>query len=270
MTLAPHLARLGYCRYWMTEHYSPTQSPAPLVLAAAVAAIPGVAPMRVGTAGVLLSLRSPESIVADASIGAALAPGRFDLGIAGASTGDAVLDDALIDGRDRAVLGAYGDRLARLRALVGERSRDLAVGEDLAPAHLLGPCDIPAPALWLCGTSASSASLAGRLGFAYAFHAGLAGRETCAADVIETYRASWRAHHHDDEAHRAVVATWVRVGTRDPDCEVSGPPDEACDRLLALARRCRVDEVVIAEMADDVGLQAESYRAFSGCVGAVL
>jgi alkanesulfonate monooxygenase SsuD/methylene tetrahydromethanopterin reductase-like flavin-dependent oxidoreductase (luciferase family) len=248
--LAPELERLGYFRYWMSEHYSPTQSPAPLVLGAAVAAaLPPGATMRVGTAGVLLHYRSPASVVRDASVLAALAPGRVDLGVAAAATGAPALDESLLDGRGRPDGAAFEAKVRAIVELFARRRED--------PAMPIGPFGSPDPELWVCGTSARSAAVAARCGVAYAFHLGLAPSGADGPAIVRGYREQFCARGGLG-APRVAVAMW---------CPPTNDPEAARRTLGLVARAYATDDLVVAALDPDVERQLREYRATARIAG---
>ena len=80
--LATHVDSLGYGRLWCSEHYSEGQSASPMVLAAAAGCSSRT--MRVGTAGVMLSVHSPFRVACDARSLVALFGNRIDVGVVSA------------------------------------------------------------------------------------------------------------------------------------------------------------------------------------------
>ena len=136
--LATALDRLGYNRFWVAEHHdSPGfAGSAPEILVASI--LENTARLRVGSGGVLLPRYSARKVAEVFGVLAALHPGRVDLGI----------------GRAGGPASGFPDQVAELRQRLGLRSDD---GSD------------DAPALWLLGTSGSSAELAAEVGAGFAF-----------------------------------------------------------------------------------------------------
>jgi len=88
VALAEHCEALGYHRFWLSEHHAlPTLvGTAPEVLMAAVAA--RTQRIRIGSAGVMLPHYSPFKVAEQFRVLDALAPGRIDLGVGRAPGSD--------------------------------------------------------------------------------------------------------------------------------------------------------------------------------------
>jgi luciferase family oxidoreductase group 1 len=136
--LAAALDHRGYSRFWVAEHHdSPGfAGSAPEVLVASI--LEHTERLRVGSGGVLLPRYRAGKVAEVFSVLAALHPGRVDLGI----------------GRAGGPAAAFPDQVAELQQRLGLASDHAA--ED-------------APALWMLGTSGSSAELAASAGAGFAF-----------------------------------------------------------------------------------------------------
>ncbi|MGW1839566.1 MsnO8 family LLM class oxidoreductase [Streptomyces sp. NPDC002067] len=112
VALARHTERLGYHRFWVSEHHGVpgVAGSAPTVLAAAVAAATDT--IRVGTGGVMLPNHRPMVVAEQFGVLEALFPGRIDMGL-GRSVGftDGVRR-AL--GADKTAGADFADQLAEL------------------------------------------------------------------------------------------------------------------------------------------------------------
>ncbi|MFE5136385.1 LLM class flavin-dependent oxidoreductase [Streptomyces fagopyri] len=114
--LAQELERLGYHRFWVSEHHGVpgVAGSAPTVLAAAVAA--ATRTIRVGTGGVMLPNHRPLVVAEQFGVLESLFPGRIDMGL-GRSVGfTAGVRRAL--GRDKEAAGS-ADFAAQLDELLG-------------------------------------------------------------------------------------------------------------------------------------------------------
>ena len=80
LALAGHCDRLGYHRYWVSEHHNSdcTVGTAPEILMAAIAAT--TTRIRVGSAGVMLPHYSALKVAEQFRVLEGIAPGRIDLG----------------------------------------------------------------------------------------------------------------------------------------------------------------------------------------------
>lgn len=187
--LAQLAERLGYRRYWFTEHHNfpriANASP-PVVLGHIAAHTRSI---RLGSGGILLPNHSPLVIAEQFGTLAALHPGRIDLGI----------------GRASGAPGADAAILQMLRKRPDARDYFMPDLDELLSLLDEGPADDEAPLLpgrgfaiplWLLGSSSSSAELAGQLGLPFAFATHIA------PDMLE---AAMRSYHVGFEPVRALA-----------------------------------------------------------------
>ena len=120
LELAKLCDRLGYHRYWLSEHHNSSSivGTAPEVLMAAIAAT--TQRIRVGSAGVMLTHYSALKVAEQFRILEAIAPGRIDLGVGRAPGSDRLTAYALNPDADAAV-EQFPEAGARPAAL-GERT----------------------------------------------------------------------------------------------------------------------------------------------------
>ena len=159
LALAEHCERLGYERFWLSEHHGlPTiVGSAPEVLMAAIAA--RTQRIRIGSAGVMLPHYSALKVAEQFRVLEALAPGRIDLGVGRAP------------GSDRRTAQALNPNASGAAEDFPQQVRDLQAWTALPAhqgisAHPLGP---HAPELWILGSSDYGAQLAAHFGLPYAF-----------------------------------------------------------------------------------------------------
>jgi luciferase family oxidoreductase group 1 len=95
LALARHCEALGYHRYWVSEHHASDSivGTAPEVLMAAIAAT--TSRIRVGSAGVMLPHYSALKVAEQFRVLEAIAPGRIDLGVGRAPGSDRLTAYAL-------------------------------------------------------------------------------------------------------------------------------------------------------------------------------
>ncbi len=131
--LAQAAERLGYRRYWVTEHhFNPgIAGAAPHVLLASVAA--ATRSIRIGTAATIIGNYSPAQVAEAAGVVAQLHPGRFDLGIGRSGSRSAAATAVPAAGPDRVVDGLL---LPASRPFAGFDSERFVV-----QARLLGRTD---------------------------------------------------------------------------------------------------------------------------------
>lgn len=153
--------RLGYSRYWLTEHQSPWDAwgnPTPLI--AAIAA--KTRQIKIGCAGILLAYYNPLAVANDFTLLSTMFPNRIDLGLA--------RQRPILPGNARELLRGTEDVFStNLEALLGYFGGD-GMPEDAA----LLPQGGDRPEIWALGTTRASAESAASNGLSYAhslFHA---------------------------------------------------------------------------------------------------
>jgi luciferase family oxidoreductase group 1 len=203
VALAQHCERLGYARFWVSEHHNhPTiVGTAPEIVMAAIAAT--TSRIRIGSAGIMLPHYAPFKVAEVFRVLDALAPGRIDMGV-GRAPGS--------DGRTAFALNpAANERPEHFPADV----RDLIAwvhGETLVDGHPFAavkalPMTDTAPEVWVLGSSDYGAQVAAIFGlpycFAWFFTDGQGARR--AIDIYKrTYRPS--ARHPEPVAGYCVAA----------------------------------------------------------------
>ena len=128
IAMAEEADRLGYARYWLTEH--PPQ-PNPQMIAALVAGV--TENLRVGTAGILLHFHVPLAAAQQFLLLEHVFPGRIDAGFCGGGAAP-LLAEALLDGRTdpRRDPAAPEERAA---TLIGFLRGDLPAGHRYETIH---------------------------------------------------------------------------------------------------------------------------------------
>ena len=302
VSLAEDCERLGYSRFWVSEHHGlPTIiGSAPEIVMAAIAARTHT--IRIGSAGVMLPHYSALKVAEQFRVLEALAPGRIDLGVGRAPGGDMRTARAL---NPNAMAAA--DQFP-------EQVRDLQAWTSLGThhgitAHPLGP---HAPEIWILGSSDYGAQLAAHFGlpyaFAYFFTDGI-GAEQALALYRRLYNPSERhpkpqatlciwalaAASDEEAAHLALSRDRWRI---DRGRGVLGPlqsPDDiaargfssgeeqglasmrarafvgsaktVAARIAALVEEFGLDEVVINTWAHDPAVRRTSYAAIAAEFG---
>ncbi|HEX4323260.1 MAG TPA: LLM class flavin-dependent oxidoreductase [Gaiellaceae bacterium] len=201
LTLAQHVERLDYRRFWLAEHHNALgiASAATSVVIAHVAA--GTSTIRVGSGGIMLPNHSPLVIAEQFGTLEALHPGRIDLGLGRAPGTDlpAILalrrDPSAADNFPQDVLELQrylADPVPgrRVRAIPGEGS------------------NVP---LWILGSSLYGAQVAALLGLPYAFASHFAPEALLPA--LETYRARFEPSEQLAEPHVMVAANAIVADT---------------------------------------------------------
>lgn len=165
LAMAEHCERLGYHRFWVSEHHShPTiVGTAPEILLAAMAV--RTSRIRIGSAGVMLPHYAPLKVAEQFRVLEALAPGRIDLGL-GRAPGS--------DGRTALALNPLAnERPAQFPADVHDLMAWVS-GQPLPDAHPFAsvhafPRGDTSPEIWMLGSSLYGAQVAAHFGLPYSF-----------------------------------------------------------------------------------------------------
>ncbi|HET8747976.1 MAG TPA: LLM class flavin-dependent oxidoreductase [Ramlibacter sp.] len=223
VTLAEHCERLGYQRFWLSEHHSLPSivGTAPEVLMAAIAA--RTERIRIGSAGVMLPHYAPFKVAEQFRVLDALAPGRIDLGV-GRAPGTDYRTSQLLNPDPRAA-ERFPQQVRELQAWVS--------GEPLPEGHAghgiqAYPRAETAPQVWMLGSSGYGAQLAGHFGLPYSFAHFITDGEGC-AEALELYRHTFQPGVL--ARPQANVCVWA----------LAADTEEEAWRLFASRERARVD-----------------------------
>lgn len=195
IALARLADRLGYHRFWMSEHHAmpAAATPSPQLMLARLTG--ETRRIRLGAGGVMLPNHAPLVIAEQFAMLDAMAPGRIDLGLGRAPGTDAATAAAL---RRRAAADDDFPQLAvQLLAFLADR---FPPGHPFHAVHAVPgpwqaaqnrvPASSTAPAVWILGTSTASAQLAAMLGRPYAFALQFGGADP--AEAFAVYRDGFR------------------------------------------------------------------------------
>ncbi len=204
LALAEHAERLGYSRFWVSEHHGLPSiiGSAPEVLMAAIAA--RTSRIRIGSAGVMLPHYSALKVAEQFRVLEALAPGRIDLGVGRAPGGDLRTARALNPNAQHAA----DDFPQQVSDLIAWSSQPAHLGIEVHPR---GP---HAPEVWVLGSSNYGAQLAAHLGLPYAyayFFVDGAGAE----EALALYRRIYRPSERHPEPHATVCVWALAADTRE-------------------------------------------------------
>ncbi|MFH5182587.1 LLM class flavin-dependent oxidoreductase [Paenibacillus sp. TAB 01] len=162
--LAKLTERLGYYRFWLSEHHAADglAGSSPEVLMAAVGA--HTSRIRIGSAGILLSHYSPYKVAENVRVLEALYPGRIDVGIGRSAGGGTPVSEALRRGPAEDA-ESFAGKVWQLIGYLGD------IGEQgWGTARLkAAPFVTTAPDPWLLGSGHYSAELAASLGAAFSY-----------------------------------------------------------------------------------------------------
>jgi luciferase family oxidoreductase group 1 len=156
---------LGFARYWLAEHHNTPliASSAPEIMVGHVADV--TTNIRVGSGGIMLPNHSPLKVAEVFRVLEALHPGRIDLGLGRAPGTDPMT--ALALRRSREAIGAddFPEQFAELMAYLHGDQPKSALFQQIRAM----PDDVPAPEIWILGSSDYSAQFSARFGLKFAF-----------------------------------------------------------------------------------------------------
>ncbi len=198
--LARLVDRLGYTRFWMSEHHAmdTLACTAPEVMLARIGA--ETRRIRIGSGGIMLPHYSPLKVAESFRMLHALYPGRVDLGVGRAPGGGPVEAHALRRDRTGRMVDDFPEQLAELLAFL-----DHGFPAEHPFSRIRVSPEMPgAPDVWLLGSSMWSGAAAAEFGLPYAFAHFFSPEPTRAA--IEQYRRAFlpSARRAQPEAMAAV------------------------------------------------------------------
>jgi luciferase family oxidoreductase group 1 len=307
IALAQHCDRLGFERYWVSEHHNSASivGTAPEILIAAIAAT--TQHIRVGSAGVMLPHYSALKVAEQFRVLEAIAPGRIDLGVGRAPGSDGLTAHALNPHSNAAE--EFPRQVQELQHWVS----GIALPGDHPYRTIMAiPTGPTSPQLWILGSSAYGAQLAAHLGlpyaFAYFFSEG-AGVEEALGLYRRNYRPTERypqpraticvwalAADSEDEARRLLTTRelWrvgfekgLRLPMPSPEAAQAydytdaeramidkmrkvalvGTGAQVAEKLNALAARLELDEIVINTWSFDPLARRHSYSLLASALG---
>ncbi|WP_411347422.1 LLM class flavin-dependent oxidoreductase [Paenibacillus sp. WLX2291] len=190
LQLAQAADKLGYSRYWMSEHHAfPSLAhSSPEIMIAHIAS--HTSRIRVGSGGIMLPHYSAYKVAENFRLLEALYPNRIDLGVGRAPGGTPLVNRALQEGKFPSMHAAdrYPQQIVDLISYLND-----ATPSDHRFAGLTAQPSIDRmPELWLLGSSGGTADLAAMTGASYAFAQffGMTGGEDAVAHYKEHFQPS--------------------------------------------------------------------------------
>ncbi|TDL31786.1 LLM class flavin-dependent oxidoreductase [Jeotgalibacillus sp. S-D1] len=210
LSLAQHVERLGYTRFWLAEHHNMPfiASSATSVVIGHVAA--GTKKIRVGSGGIMLPNHSPLVIAEHFGTLESLFPGRIDLGLGRAPGTDQRTAQALRRNNNNNNGQDFPQQLNELRTYFDPSLSDSKPAVRAVPGEGL---NIP---IWLLGSSGFSAQLAGQLGLPFSFASHFSPDNTLPA--LDLYRRSFKPSNTLEEPY-AMVGVNVIAAETDEEAE---------------------------------------------------
>ena len=215
--LARLVDRLGYTRFWMSEHHAmdTLACTAPEVMLARI----GVETqrIRIGSGGIMLPHYTPLKVAECFRMLHALYPGRVDLGIGRAPGGGPVEALALKRERKTRMLDDFPEQVSELLAFLSHGGgHSFPAGHPFAGIRV-SPEMPGGPDVWMLGSSMWSAAAAVEFGLPYSFAHFFSPVHTRAA--IETYRRGFTASQYRSEPE-ATVAVGVICAETEEEAEL--------------------------------------------------
>jgi luciferase family oxidoreductase group 1 len=201
--------RLGYHRYWVSEHHSTDSvaGAAPEVLLGALAV--STSRIRIGAAGIMLPHYSSLKVAEQFRVLEALAPGRIDLGLGRAPGSDGRTAFALNPDAAKAV-DYFPAQVRDVLAWVS--GTELVEGHPFrgVKAQPQGP---GVPEVWLLGSSTYGAQVAAHFGlpycYAYFFSEGVGARE-----ALDLYRDTYKPSERHPLPYSAICVLAIAAETQ--------------------------------------------------------
>ena len=210
LELARLCDRLGYHRFWVSEHHSSDSiaGSAPEVLLAALAV--STQRIRLGSAGIMLPHYSALKVAEQFRVLEALAPGRIDLGLGRAPGSDGRTAFALNPNAAEAA-NQFPAQLRDLMAWVAGAPLPETHPFRAVRAQPTGPT---APAVWMLGSSTYGAQVAAYFGlpycYAYFFTEGQGAQE-----ALSLYRQTYRPSPANPLPYAAIAVFALAADTQD-------------------------------------------------------
>lgn len=216
--LARRADELGYRRFWVAEHHNMASvaSTSPPVLMAHLAAV--TERIHVGSGGIMLPNHTPLVVAEHIAALEALHPGRIDLGL-GRAPGTDPRTAAALRRTPIRQLGVedFPRDVVDLLGLLGDPRGEGGLWERFRAT----PAATSRPEVFLLGSSAYSAQLAGMLGlpFGFAHHFDTGGT----LEAVAQYRQAFRPSPVLDEPHVLVTANVLVADTAEEAAFQAGP-----------------------------------------------
>jgi len=201
--------RLGYSRYWMSEHHAmdTLACTAPEVLLARIGA--ETRRIRLGSGGIMLPHYSAFKVAEVFRTLHALHPGRIDLGIGRAPGGGPVEALALKRERGTRMQDDFEDQVAELLAFF---ERSFPAGHPFASLRV-APEESGSPEVWMLGSSQWSSTAAAEFGLPYAFAHFFFGMGT--REAVENYQRRFVPSFRRSNAEAIAAVGVICAETRD-------------------------------------------------------
>lgn len=212
--LAQFVDKLGYHRFWMSEHHSADAlaGSSPEILAGYLLA--KTEQIKVGSGGVMLPHYSSYKVAENFKVLSALAPGRVDLGVGRAPGGQHVSTIALQGERSRNV-DLFPEQIDQVLEYLQDTLPDTHPLRGLQATPVIKE----KPELWILGTSYFSAILAAEKGLPYAFAQFINYQPGEMDQAVKIYVSNFKPSNYLDKP-QTLVAMRVIVADSDEEAQI--------------------------------------------------
>ena len=256
MSLAKHVERLGYHRFWVAEHHNMTgiASAATSVVIGYIAG--GTSTIRVGAGGIMLPNHAPMVIAEQFGTLESLYPDRIDLGLGRAPGSDRMTAHAL-----RRTLHTDGEDFPELLEELQFFFRTPVENQKVQAVPGAG-MNIP---IWLLGSSDFSARLAGQLGLPFAFAGHFSPQYILPA--LELYRKTFEP---SEKLHKPYAMLAMNVVAADTDKEAQFLATTQFQSFLRMVRGTPGQMLPPVENMDEVWTEQEKALVQSRLGGSII
>lgn len=255
-----HADQLGFSRLWVAEHHVASTRAAwsnPESLLPILAGMTNR--IKIGVAGILLSIHNPYHVALNFKLLANLFPGRIDLGLANGVVGEKVAQAAIKD-TNQVLRGIFDEKLEELVHYLYDEDEVFNEGKGI----VIPPYKGEVPEVWTLGVSYGSLDRALRLRTSFArsiFHSGsdVSYEKERLAQFREEYflkhgkkpnltlAFAGCCHKTSQKAKRILnlLNTKTAVGKGD----IFGSPAKFYDQVMLLKEQYGIDEIIFMSAA---------------------
>lgn len=257
VTSAQHAEKLGFTRYWFSEHHN-----FPNVASAATSILIGhiasqTKTLRIGSGGIMLPNHSTLSVAEQFGTLDGLFPGRIDLGL-GRAPGTDMLTATALRGNNFNPNYNFEFHIKELQKYMSHKNAEAKVraipGEG---------ADVP---FYILGSSTDSAFLAAKLGLPYAFAAHFAPSQLDVA--LEIYRDHFQPSEFLNEPYVMVCVNIIAAESVDEAHYLSTSHFQAFVNILTDQRQPLLppEETSLADISDEISIHLNrmASRTFVG------
>lgn len=270
ISIVSAVERLGFSRYWLGEHFSPTSFLLNNEILLSLLC-ERTKKIKIGVAGVLLLLNSPYRVALNYKLLEALYPGRIDLGIARGIT-HPMYSKALLGhepDKEAFSLPKYNEKLTELMNYLPYATKRAEPIQEM----VIPPFETYPPVVWLLGQSQVSAELA--IKYKTKFCLSLFHSPTITVSSLNSFKESFfKANQFYPEISIAIAGTCSKNPATLLEAAhhqrnfilyptVLGSPQQCQEQLLKFQEHYGVDEIIFLDIAKNNKDKLQSYKLLS-------